>query len=148
VLDALHAAGVTHGDPSPDNLLVRPGGRVLLLDHEGLGELGAPRSERTTEGFGERGGLREVNDDHRALAAITLALAGRAGQAPSEDALEAFVRALREGRTEDARRSLGLALPAPARSPDAPRARWPRVLAAIALVALFAAAIGRALGLF
>lgn len=106
-LDALHAAGATHGDPSPDNLLVRADGRVLLLDHEGLDAIGAPRSTRTTEGYGRSGGVREARDDHRALAAITAALVGDASPVFSDDAVDRFVSALRTNRPEDARAALG-----------------------------------------
>jgi hypothetical protein len=106
-IDALHAAGVTHGDPSPDNLLVRPDARVLLLDHEGLDAIGSPRASRTTEGFGRSGGVREARDDHRALAAITAALVGQTSAVFSDDAVDRFVSALRANRPEDARAALG-----------------------------------------
>ncbi|MBX7195644.1 MAG: hypothetical protein K1X94_26545 [Sandaracinaceae bacterium] len=106
-LDALHGAGVTHGDPSPDNLLVRADGRVLLLDHEGLDAIGAPRAARTTEGFGRSGGTREARDDHRALAAITAALVGDARPAFSDASIDRFITALRAERLEDARAALG-----------------------------------------
>lgn len=106
-MDALHAAGVTHGDPSPDNLLVRPDARVLLLDHEGLDAIGSPRASRTTEGFGRSGGVREARDDHRALAAITAALVGQTSAAFSDDAIDRFVAELRAGRLGVAGSALG-----------------------------------------
>ena len=31
-IDAVHAAGLTHGDVRPQNVLLEPGGRAVLLD--------------------------------------------------------------------------------------------------------------------
>lgn len=106
-VDALHAAGATHGDLAPDNVLVADDGRVLLLDHEGIGAIGAPRPARLTEGFGREGGARERADDHQALALIAGELAGRSGETPSEAAIAGFVSALRERDLEAASTALG-----------------------------------------
>lgn len=137
-IDVMHAAGMTHGDPSPDNLFVRRDGRVLLLDHEGLGEVGAARAARTTEGYGRSGGVRELRDDHRALAAIAAMLAGRAGPPPPDEAIDDFLRALREGHDEAAARALGL---------TAVRRRWRWLMGAL-FVSSLAALAGRGLGLY
>jgi len=106
-LDALHAQGATHGDLAPDNLLVADDGRLLLLDHESLGSIGAPRPSRLTEGLGLEGGLRDATDDHRALAVIASELAGRDAAVPSDAAVEAFVAALRRGDLVAAGAALG-----------------------------------------
>jgi serine/threonine protein kinase len=129
-LDALHAAGATHGDLSPDNVLAARDGRVLLLDHESLGPIGAPRPERRTEGFGTSGGAREARDDLRALASLVRALAG-AGPRPMTDAqIDEAAAALRGGRRSEALRALSLS----------PAARGPQ-LGVIALAITFALAV-------
>ncbi len=94
-LDALHACGVTHGDLSPDNVIVL-GTRAILMDHEGIDAIGAPRASRVTEGFGREGGVREPRDDHRALVAIVHAITARPLPATVDDgAIDRVVLALR-----------------------------------------------------
>jgi serine/threonine protein kinase len=114
-LDRLHALGHTHGDLSPDNVFATRDGKVLLLDHESVGPIGAPRPARRTEGFGEAGGVRAVEDDLAALVALVRALAGRPDGATRVDA-DSFARALREGALDEAIARLGLAQAAPVRA--------------------------------
>ena len=106
-VDALHACGVTHGDLSPDNVLVREDGTPLLIDHEGLGAIGSPRPARATDGFGQRGGTREARDDHRALASIASVLVGAASEELDDARIDRFVAALREKRDDDVWSALG-----------------------------------------
>lgn len=127
-LDRLHALGHTHGDLSPDNVFATRDGKVLLLDHESFGPIGAARPSRRTEGYGEAGGVRAVDDDLAALVAIVRALAGRSDGAPRVDA-HTFARALRRGALDEAIAMLGMA------SSRAPRERL-AVLRIAALVAV------------
>ncbi len=138
-LDALHAAGVTHGDLSPDNVLLRDDdGVALLLDHEGLGEIGAPRASRTTEGFGEHGGLRERRDDHRALLRIACALRGTETPRLDTAALDRLVLALRTASLDQASDLLGWSALSRVGPAEGDRPSWRRPLAIALFVGLFA----------
>jgi serine/threonine-protein kinase len=135
-LDALHACGVTHGDLSPDNVLVRDG-HAVLMDHEGIDAIGGPRASRVTEGFGREGGVRETADDHRALVSILRAITGRAiTPEPTDTDLARIVAALRTGDLPERARALDWTL--------APRARATPILGFIVglgLVLLAAVAV-------
>lgn len=76
---AANSAGITHGRLSLANVIIRPDGRVKVLD------LGMPRSP--DEGFGDDSppappGPVGVDEDVRALALITLELAATASMPP------------------------------------------------------------------
>lgn len=127
-LDALHACGVTHGDLSPDNVLVRDG-HAVLMDHEGIDAISAPRASRVTEGYGREGGVRETADDHRALVSILRAITGRSiTPEPTDEELPRIVSALRTRESQELVRALGWTL--------APRARATPVLGWIVGVGL------------
>ncbi len=75
-VEALRGAGFTHGDLSAENVFVLHEGSIVLLDHESLGRVGAPRPLRHTEGTPELApGMREASDDLEALAALRAELA-------------------------------------------------------------------------
>lgn len=145
-LDALACCGVTHGDLTPDNVLVRADGAVLLLDHEGLGAVGDPRPSRLTEGYGEPGGLREASDDHRALVHVLAALTARTSPPLEAPALAAWIDQLRAGELPEAAATLGWTLETsrtdgatPVRH-DMPSRRWPWIVG-VFLVTLMGAAL-------
>ncbi|TDP90017.1 class III lanthionine synthetase LanKC [Labedaea rhizosphaerae] len=74
-LDAVHARGIRYGDLHPANVIVRPDGRVVLVDFEIAGDaadesapaLGAP-------GFAAPQGVRGLAADAHALAVLRLFL--------------------------------------------------------------------------
>jgi tRNA A-37 threonylcarbamoyl transferase component Bud32 len=74
-LDRLHAAGLTHGDLHPGNVLVTPDGRVVLLDLEMAAPLdGAPAPVIGAPGFVAPDGRGGAAADRYALACLQLFL--------------------------------------------------------------------------
>jgi tRNA A-37 threonylcarbamoyl transferase component Bud32 len=74
-VDRLHAAGLTHGDLHPGNVLVTPDGRVVLLDLEMAAPVdGAPAPVIGAPGFVAPDGRGGVAADRYALACLQLFL--------------------------------------------------------------------------
>lgn len=70
-LAALHAVGLVHGDVAPENIVLAPGGRPVLIDLDGV-----VRPGRGTPGYAERRARGAAPGDVFALASLGLAVLG------------------------------------------------------------------------
>ncbi|WUH97797.1 class III lanthionine synthetase LanKC [Spirillospora sp. NBC_00431] len=74
-LDELHARGIVFGDLQPGNVIVRPDGRVCLVDFETAHEVSDdPASGLATAGFAASWARSGFDPDHYALHCLRLAL--------------------------------------------------------------------------
>lgn len=72
---AVHGRGVIIGDLRSDNMLVRPDGRVVLTDFEGVADAaGRGRQRLAAPGLAAPAGRTGVDIDHYALACLRLSL--------------------------------------------------------------------------
>ncbi|MET9816818.1 class III lanthionine synthetase LanKC [Streptomyces sp. NPDC006355] len=153
-VDAVHARGLVVGDLHADNMLVRPDGRLVLIDFEGAADVTDPGSQRlAAPGFVVPRGLTGPDIDRYALACLRLFLflpltnlfpldAGKARQLADEAARTFPVP---PGFFDDAVRTItgdGTGVRAASATPqrlEPDRQSWPRTRASLADAILAAA---------
>lgn len=74
-VDAVHGRGLVIGDLHSDNMLVRPDGRVVLIDFEGAADASEVRGQRlAAPGFVVPSGVTGIDVDRYALACLRISL--------------------------------------------------------------------------